>query len=407
VPQITASTVSVLARWIDAIEHHTPGQPDAAVATIWALTLEDRKQLNNGLRLFLTALSGHGVVVTTQEQKWVAERGKDIGLSGNGFVKRGATLHADAVMLDRFPVVQPPSPGSTGRVPGMVVGHDGEYTGGIQRNWNWPLARNLISMVRPQPASDPFVAEWYHATTAYMLRNAIYGEAGPHLEDAAVLLPDDARILLDRGCLSEALGMPASQQLLTDVMLLAARLERPNQRSVPGVTGSGTVPGLPPAEVTNAAAERFFRRAIEMDPAAVEARVRLARLLEIRKRFAEAASESSKALALPAVSGDAALLFYGHLFAGRADRALGRLDDAAAQFAAAVALFPDAQSALLGQSQVALLRADAAGALAPIQRLAALPINPTERPDPWWRYATGPGRNAEALLTEMWKKARL
>lgn len=99
-------------------------------------------------------------------------------------------------------------------------------------------------------------------------------------------------------------------------------------------------------------------------------------------------------------------MFFAHLFAGRVDRALGNLDTAATHFQDALALFPNAQSALLGASQIAVLRADVDGALGPIRQLEVSNARVDRGMDPWWNYSIGLGRNADALLADMWSKAR-
>jgi tetratricopeptide (TPR) repeat protein len=143
----------------------------------------------------------------------------------------------------------------------------------------------------------------------------------------------------------------------------------------------------------------MFRRALRADPALVEARVRLARLLEVRKRHDEAASELTAALASNPTG---AVAFYAHLFAGRAAQALGKTADAAEHYRAAEALFPGSQSASLALSQAALLQSDVPAALDSIQRFDK---SSTAR-DPWWWYHYGAGRDADALLREMWDRVR-
>jgi tetratricopeptide (TPR) repeat protein len=128
-----------------------------------------------------------------------------------------------------------------------------------------------------------------------------------------------------------------------------------------------------------------------------EARVRLGRLLTVGKRDEEALGELNKALeGVPA----GFLGFYAHLFAGRAAQSLGRLDEAARHYAAAGALFPGAQSAHLARSQLALLQADIPETLSRIEHLD----KSSSASDPWWKYHLATGRDADALLADMWSK---
>jgi hypothetical protein len=278
---------------------------------------------------------------------------------------------------------------------------DAEYGSVTTNNWNWTFARSLLDLVQPNPSNDPFVGTWYHTTTAFMMGQGAFGEALGQLARGAALLPDDARVLFDHACFFEEAGLPREQALLTDDDLLAMRLARSGSRirNPPTVSPMAAFVGLRPVEEVNAEAERLFRRAIEMDPTMVEARVRLARLLEIRKRYAEADALLTTALE---TSRDPWVTFHAHLFAARADHALGKNDLAAAHIRAALALFPNAQSALMAQSELALFTADPTSALTPIRLLASMPADTDQRSDPWWLYPVGAGRNAQRLLAEMW-----
>jgi tetratricopeptide (TPR) repeat protein len=158
---------------------------------------------------------------------------------------------------------------------------------------------------------------------------------------------------------------------------------------------------VPSAETTNKEAERLFRETLASDPSFVEARVRLGRLLDARGAHAEAAAELRAALAQ---NPPREVAFYGHLFAARAAQSLGHNEDAAAHYEAASTLYPDAQSARLGASQLALLKADVAGTLASVERLG--PASAREAADPWWTYALASGRDVNELMERLWTAVR-
>ncbi len=406
-PEITTATVLAIGRWVAAVKDHKPGLHDAAVNDVSGLSFDARKTLNVGMPLFLSALMSRGGVIRTNGdgEKDLVQLARETRQSPGpvAFLKRAAVLHSDAAISGERPIEPvgaPAVPASVAAKSPLLTNHklvadrDGEILGEEAANWNWPFARSRLDLIPPSPGDDPFVGAWYHATAAYMLSEGLHGEATPHLARAAAVLPDDARILFDRACYAETLGLPQTQVLLSDADVVALLAQRSGRRiGLPRLRVSNL--GIPLAEVTNAEAEELFRRALRAEPSLVEARVRLARLLELRKHHQEAAVELNAALAAKPTG---VLAYYAHLFAGRAAQGLGRIGDAAAQYRAAGALFPGAQSALLAQSQAALAGSDVPATLAPIQHLDMS----SSASDPWWYYHLGPGRAAHALLAEMW-----
>ena len=406
--EITAATVAAVQRWVTAVNDHVPGQRDQHVGMVSALTFDDRRQMNAGMGFFLSFLKGRPQVIKTPPEERLAHLAAATRLipGAEAFLKRAAVLHADTAVrreLDDVkevePAVRPPSglpysPLLSQR--SLIKSRDGEILGNTLADWNWAFARSLLALLSPKPADDPLVATWYHATSAFMFQKGLYAEVLPHLESAAALLPDDARILFDRACYAEIQGLPRKQVLLSDSDVMALRTAR--SRSPMDRTPAYLLKlGIPPEDEANEEAERLFRLALRADPFFVEARVRLGRLLTVRKRHEEAASELATALAAKPTG---ALLFYAHLFAGRAAQGQGKIRDAVAHYQAASLLFPGAQSAELARSQAALLESDVPAALESIQRLD----NSTTPRDPWWWYHFAAGRDADALLREMWEQ---
>jgi len=433
---ITPATAQLIGAWIQAVHKHVPGSPDESVAVIRRLTYQDRVEMNAGIDLFFAALEQRRVNTGgSKAAESVLTIAHGAGMPDpKGFYERAAVLHTDAVVFgERFPqrpdaTVPPPSrrPGSsadnrgsfTFRTPEQsvpplltntpfVAHRDGEVLGTAFANWNWAFGRSLLDRVvnnfaegavgscrgaectgtarasLASASSEPFIGAWYHATSAYMLADGLFGDATDHLHRAGEVLPNDALIVFDRASYAEILGLPPHQVLLADWK--------------PGMVN----PRVPPLDKTNAEAERLYRRALELDPSLVEARVRLGRLLDIRGAHAEGLAELKTALA---ANPKPIVTFYAHLFAARASQALRDIHGAAVHYGAALALYPHAQSALLGGSQAALLGADVSGAIAPIERLGAASA-PFEA-DPWRAYQLAAGRDVNDLMHQLWAMSR-
>jgi tetratricopeptide (TPR) repeat protein len=207
-------------------------------------------------------------------------------------------------------------------------------------------------------------------------------DATAHLQHAAGVLPDDARVLFDRGSHAETFGLPIYQAVRETASA------KPNRFIV----------RIPTEEKTNAEAEQLYRRALEIDAGYLEARVRLARLLDRRGQHDEAAAQVSRALESQpeGVAG-----FYALIVAGRVATARRRYDEALQHYSAALLIYPGAQSASLGASHAALMHADLSRTLAPIEHLA-------ERSgfadDPWLDYQLGAGRDVNALMRGLWAR---
>lgn len=409
---INGDAVRALEVWVRAVATHAPGKRDVAVETVAVMTVDQRRHLNAGMELFLNRLleKEHPVNSAYERQVALLARTTRDSPGPDVFLKRAAVLHADSGVLTYVEGLSPrgASKGNPpqGRVPPLLaerpllLDRDGEIVGPATASWNWPFARSLLDLVKA-PADRSFVRDWYHATTAVMLRNGWYADAASHLQRAAALFPDDATILFDRATFAEIQGLPVRQVLLSDTALAVMRAERFGRRPLGSASAQRFAAlGIPPPEVANEEAERMFRRALSIDPALVEARIRLGRLLVERRRHDEAASELATALA---ANPPRVLAFYAHLFSGRAVQALGRLDAAAGHYREAVALFPGAQSARLAQSQAALLAADISGALEAIDGMKK-PGGAPPAHDPWWEYRFGAGRDADALVHATWAR---
>jgi len=417
----TSPSVQLLQQWVKAVEQHAPGTPDQWVETISRLKYADRLRLEPAMTTFLklVAMQSRQEFAVTRggAQKRLSELAHQIGQTPGWalFLKRAAILHADAAILTHnvggiddptMPALRSTvgSARTISRVPALpvpplltnqrfVASRDGQVVGETPADWNWPFARSLIDLLlvidrtgdqsgEPAGSRAVFAADWYHATTAFMLRNGLYPDTIMHLDRALTILPRDPRLLFDRGCYAELLGLPMQQILRAEV--------RPEQRM-----------DIPSSEATNADAEGWFLRALEVEPSFAEARVRFARLQDLAGRHDAALAEIERALTS---SPRGVTAYYAHLFAGRAAQGLGRLDDARRHYAAASAVVPEAQSALLAQSQAALLAGDVTTALAMTRQLGERTAPVTV--DPWWSYHFGAGRDVNDLFAALWAQVR-
>jgi tetratricopeptide (TPR) repeat protein len=140
-------------------------------------------------------------------------------------------------------------------------------------------------------------------------------------------------------------------------------------------------------EAARRAAMDHYREALGLDPAHVEARVRLGRVLQLRGDLKEARAVLEDALdpEPPMV-----LHYLGSLFLAELLEAQGDADGALAHYRAIAARWPECQTAHVALSRAHAARGErdeAARVLAPLWR------EPAERAcrDPWWIYRLGQG----------------
>jgi tetratricopeptide (TPR) repeat protein len=436
----TPDSLDAIDKWVKMVDAHVPGRPDASLGAVVAMRYDTRRNLNTAVPLFIRVLREREVVVTRSgfdQAVTRLARSVRLQIGSATFLKRAAVLHADAVVFaNRFPRGPddaPRLPVGAGRSPQrvapllsnrrVVLTRDGEIIADAPANWNLPFARSLLDeLLRPvdhivpaaECAADPacwiadlpsgladrprvlvpvrpvsaadraFVGEWYHALAAYLFAAGMNGDATSHLDDAARVRPDDARLLFDRGSYAETLGLRIYQAV----------------QDAAGARPNAFTARIPSEEQTNAEAERLYRRALEIDPTYLEARVRYARLLERRGQPDQAAAEIGRVLeARPS----GVVGYYAFLVAGRVSAARRRYGEALRHYQAALELYPAAQSASLGASHAALMLADVADTLAPLQQLGH--DEATFDSDPWLDYQLGAGRDVNELMARLWALA--
>jgi tetratricopeptide (TPR) repeat protein len=296
----------------------------------------------------------------------------------NYVLRHGALLQADAAMLASN-LLAPLNAGGPDSQPIRVHIVDGEPTRVGLGEVHWEIARLLLDAVRPK--RDAMVNLWYRATAAWMQSREQYNNL--HLAHARELFPNDADIAFLSGCERETDAGPAMQSVARSAVLPA-----------------GVTLGIASERSALRDAEGFFRRALALNPRLVEGRVRLGHVLLAQGKAQDAADELRPAVASTA---EPLLQYFGSMFLGAAEEALGHLPAARDSYARAAALYPRAQSPYLALSALATRRGDRAEALTEIRRVFDLRRNSDERDEPWWAYYDVAGRNADALLEQLWR----
>jgi tetratricopeptide (TPR) repeat protein len=398
-----------LRQWVEAIERHTAGENDEALAVFDTWRPDDFNHLTIDINTLLALVSNPSLRTFSYSEQTVAGRpslkravysGSDLTLildiarmvrgAGvpdgavipperlaklrNRLLKRGAILHTDVALevllgnrsrarsvpdgLQEFTLKLP-----DGRSQGMAVdvGH-------------WELARSLLDKVVPAAARDEFVRGWYTATAAYLasLEQLVPG----HFTRGFHLFPDDADLLFFAGCLHESLAESRIQEAMQSASIPADVKFEVSSRK-------GELRG----------AENLFRKALKARPDHLETRIRLGRVLGLRGEHAEAE------MLLRTAVGDATeplLQYYARLFLGAEKEALGDRAQARDLYEGATVLYPEAQSPRLALSLISSVEGKHADALA--MMTMALGLRGEARNDPWWRYHGSQGRNAPNAL---------
>ncbi len=386
----------LLSQWVRSVDRHEPARADVEAATIavWSrndlrTTTQTLRRLRDALQRTVraddarkdrpdlstrsgSALQARTLLGLTEDE---AQRG-DI----NRLLKRGAMLHADIAMLAQEGLVRAAGPG-TPPSRGPIQVSDGRAGGPDNADRHWEMARALLELVAPEPARDEWVHRWYRAAAVRMRRDRLLASSDPLLERARQLFPKDAAFPFYGGCLHETQASPAIQA--------AYETTAPSQ-------GSRSAPWLSGPHWNQAA--RLFTEALALQPAWPEARLRLGRVLGLLGRHTEAAAALRRALG---ETDDQPLVYWGSLFLGAEEQALGRDAEARASFERARALRPGAQSPRLALSQLARRAGDRSQALAELRAVLTLPSDEVSRYDPLWDYYIARGSEANILFAEL------
>jgi tetratricopeptide (TPR) repeat protein len=250
-------------------------------------------------------------------------------------------------------------------------------------------------------AAHRLSALWFRTIAVLCLQGGELGLAERTLGWGILLFPDDADLRLLNGTLRQAYADPRVQRFLGhDKMAPRTSL------SIQPLTGGRLPPpvvGPQSVAQERSLAEASLRRALELQPTLLAARVRLAHVLTERGGNAEAAT-----LARAALDGGLPPFFetYAALILGRSSARLGRLDDARAAFDRAAALAPTAQAPRIGLAQVDLAQGQPAAALAHLASMTGRDRTSPPEGEEWLVYFRVHDPDAAALLTELREAVR-
>jgi tetratricopeptide (TPR) repeat protein len=242
-------------------------------------------------------------------------------------------------------------------------------------------AQRLIDLPAGSRPPDAFLRRWYFTVAVFLEGEEDLTVLTAHVQRGLKAFPKDPDLLLVDASLHE--------------MMASARVydRRVHSSSESTADADQWRRAQKRAELEKAATQ--FRRVLDIEPASIEAHLRLGRVLQLLGKTDEAI-ERLEAVRTQAVDRD--LSYLACLFLGAVDEAAGRLDAADARYAAALAHVPNAQSALLARSQ---LQHRAGRREAALQAIDPLLAETRPADDPWWGYAFGQYWRLTSLLAQL------
>jgi tetratricopeptide (TPR) repeat protein len=384
--------------WREAVERHVPGQVDAPAKLVAGWSADEFKATGGKV------VAGLGAALRK------ATPGSEEAQRLHRRIDRGVLLHTDIGLSQQGT--------AAAGLSNVLLLADGR-TRGLGNSLHFEFAAALLKLDTGRRATEGSRA-WYRAVSAHLLHGGRLGDAAviltrwraatlgaravtrwraPTLGARAVdpsAFPEDEDFLFDYGCLHEGLMAPGARVALGDWF------ERPTSAPPSSWAWRTTTFRTRSEEFAVHAEQAFraFRRVVEMNPRAAEARVRLGHVECVRGscgsgvRNMRAGAELAKE--------DPVVSYYAAMFLGQAEEARGRYDQARTEYERAAALFPQAQSPLLALGALADRIGDRPAARRHASRLWSLPSDGEHRYDPWRDYDGGP-RDGESLLREVYR----
>ena len=371
--------------WLTAAAEHQPGVEDAALQRIagWS-----------GSKLLRT-------LGNVREERSTDEL--------NALLERAAVLHGDVMLLREE--ANPHWKDAPEFAGSSVLAKDGQRIGSRSLDPHLFFARKVFMAMRPPRPShgqsrsvarsleeawteahrrNPRIHQWYRAVSTELAARHWLADLRPHLADAHRVLDANAATMFDTACFGETMASAQIQRAVAP---------RPSPSKMNTIPLRAEFDGLLFDEGANLSdAERYYRDALKLDPGYAEARVRLARVLSLKNRHADALA----LLGAPVESDDPVVRYYGFLALGQAAEGAQKPDVAREAYERASQLFSRAQSPLIAQMRLARDRGDDRAAAAIAATFASLGPDEHARADPWWRYFDCHGRNRERELEALW-----
>lgn len=396
-----------LRTWLDAVERHLPGQKDRPAVEVGSWTIPQLETTffdftalvqiaeRPAAKPKFPAMVRSMTPLELAELRQLAAADARTNLDPNHpaspaaasrtinrVVKRAALLHTDIAAL-----VDSSADQLAASTPALVLKPrltlrlaDARQVGVDYYGSHWDLARLLLDQVRPTPATDLAVRDWYRAVAAVFASGSQRAESFEHLERAGSLFPDDAEIARAAGLLHEAEAAPSIQRFVETM---------PPDNPLRAFIGT--------ARSNLRQAQSFHRKAVALDPDSAEAHLHLGRVTGLLGRHDEAARALRRA---SAAARDPRTSYYASLFLGVEEDALGHSDAARAAFERAAELCPRAQSPYLALSQLARRRGDRIAARRFIEEVWSRSNDDRLHEDPWTTYLTGTAAQSDARLAD-------
>jgi tetratricopeptide (TPR) repeat protein len=237
------------------------------------------------------------------------------------------------------------------------------------------LSRWLVGRLVFNRTSPAFVRAWYLAVGTYLVAGITPSAFLAHAAEMRRLFPTDPEVLV---CLGVGFEKAADSSLEPSPEVEA--FVPPELARVPAEGGPpGPQVGMRRARWLDLAASQY-RAALARAADDEDARLRLARVLLVVGRPAEAIPELARAERAPA----APLRFLAALYLGRALDARGRDAEAVEAYRRACALFPDARSSTFALSEAMNRGGDVEGAKGVLEGFLRRVSGARLTDDPWW-----------------------